>query len=91
MKKAGGEIPARAAYSKSAGKHFCQVYEAIVQNIYFQFIPNGSQIFRYEMVILQHKDLNRFALSVHDPVFPDTSPLIEVEFRELIMALGGRG
>lgn len=54
------------------------INQAILQDIYLQFVSDCTEILCRITAITQEKSLYRFTIRVHDPVFPDAGPLDEL-------------
>ena len=72
-------------------KHPGQIYDTVIQNIHAQLVAGLTEICRFIITICQGKDLDAFAVRVHNPVFPDAGLLIEVELCESVMPMSPGG
>ena len=73
-----GNAPRPPHIQKSAGEHPKVINQAILQDIYLQFVSDCTEILCRITAITQEKSLYRFTIRVHDPVFPDAGPLDEL-------------
>ena len=72
-------------------KHPGQIDDTVIQNIHAQLVADLTEICRFIITICQNKDLDTFVVRVHDPVFPDTGLLMEVELCESVMPMSPGG
>ena len=70
-------------------KYLAQFNKAAVQDIDLSHILRAVHFPGEEQAVLQQEHLGRLFLRADDPVFPHPGPLVQVQFHQAVVALGG--